>query len=253
MRTSNTSPLRVVSLAALVVTGALIGAGEAAAQSGGGYDLTWNTIDGGGATFATGGVYRLGGTIGQPDAGTLTGGVFMLAGGFWAGGASAPTAVEPEVPRSDAPLAFRLHPSSPNPFNPRTQIAFDLPATSPVDLTIYNLRGVRVRTLVSGDVAAGAHVMTWDGTDDAGAAVASGGYVVRLQAGAKLQQHKVVLFEVTLARLAGASACAMLCSAVSVGGRRFAVVAAREVVSNGGANLKPQRGRGKGVRHPALA
>jgi len=54
----------------------------AQAQSGGGYDLTWNTIDGGGGT-STGGVYSLSGTIGQPDAGTLTGGTYTLNGGFW--------------------------------------------------------------------------------------------------------------------------------------------------------------------------
>ncbi len=53
------------------------------AQTGGTYDLTWNSIDGGGVTFATGGAYSLGGTIGQPDAGTLSGGGYTLTGGFW--------------------------------------------------------------------------------------------------------------------------------------------------------------------------
>lgn len=52
------------------------------AQSGG-YDLSWWTVDGGGATFSTGGAYRLGGTIGQPDAGELSGGNYTLYGGFW--------------------------------------------------------------------------------------------------------------------------------------------------------------------------
>jgi hypothetical protein len=55
----------------------------ALAQSGGGYDLSDNVIAGGGATFSTGGAYELGGTIGQADAGTLTGGVFAVHGGFW--------------------------------------------------------------------------------------------------------------------------------------------------------------------------
>jgi len=59
----------------------------ALAQSGGGYDLTWNTVDAGGYTFSTGGDYSLGGTIGQPDAGVLTGGDYTLGGGFWGGGA----------------------------------------------------------------------------------------------------------------------------------------------------------------------
>ncbi len=52
-----------------------------------GYDLSWYTIDGGGATFSAGGGYSLGGTIGQPDAGSMSGGSYQLNGGFW-GGAS---------------------------------------------------------------------------------------------------------------------------------------------------------------------
>ena len=58
------------------------------AQTGGGYDLTWNTIDGGGYTFSEGGGYSLGGTIGQPDAKVLSGGGYTLAGGFWGGEAA---------------------------------------------------------------------------------------------------------------------------------------------------------------------
>ncbi len=71
-------------LAALLLVLA-VGAAAAYAQAGGGYDLTWNTIDGGGATRSTGsgGGYSLGGTAGQPDAATWTGGGYTLAGGFW--------------------------------------------------------------------------------------------------------------------------------------------------------------------------
>ncbi len=65
----------------------LLLSGVALAQSGGGYDLTWSTVDGGGYTFSTGGGYALGGTVGQADAGTLSGGGYTLSGGFW-GGAS---------------------------------------------------------------------------------------------------------------------------------------------------------------------
>jgi hypothetical protein len=53
------------------------------AQSGGGYDLDWSTVDGGGATFSTGGDYSQGWTAGQPDAGLLLGGEYALLGGFW--------------------------------------------------------------------------------------------------------------------------------------------------------------------------
>jgi hypothetical protein len=49
-----------------------------------GFDVSWWTIDGGGAS-STGGAYIISGTAGQPDAGTLSGGGFTLSGGFWAG------------------------------------------------------------------------------------------------------------------------------------------------------------------------
>lgn len=52
------------------------------------YDLAWWTTDGGGATASAGGAYLLGGTAGQPDAGTLQGSPYILAGGFWEGGAT---------------------------------------------------------------------------------------------------------------------------------------------------------------------
>ncbi len=48
-----------------------------------GYELDWYTIDGGGATWSAGGGYELGATIGQADAGAMTGGAYALAGGFW--------------------------------------------------------------------------------------------------------------------------------------------------------------------------
>ena len=72
-------------LALILLVAAILGAGAALAQTGGGYDLTWSTIDGGGGASAGAG-YQLTGTLGQPDAGTpLSGGVYSLSGGFWAG------------------------------------------------------------------------------------------------------------------------------------------------------------------------
>ena len=70
----------------------LIGVAMVYAQTGNGYDLTWNTVDGGGYTFSTGGDYTLGGTVGQPDAGLMTGGEYTLSGGFWHGGVAAAAA-----------------------------------------------------------------------------------------------------------------------------------------------------------------
>jgi hypothetical protein len=60
-----------------------IGLTAAYAGTGGPYDLTWSTIDGGGVTLSVGGVYTLAGTAGQPDAGVLAGGAFSLDSGFW--------------------------------------------------------------------------------------------------------------------------------------------------------------------------
>ena len=74
----------LLALAALLL---LAGGAVVHAQTGGGYDLSWNTVDGGGAMFSTGGSYSLGGAIGQPDAGTLSGGGYTLVGGFWGGAA----------------------------------------------------------------------------------------------------------------------------------------------------------------------
>jgi hypothetical protein len=75
-------------LVLLALTALLLLASVARAQSGGGYDLSWNTVDGGGATWSEGGGYALGGTVGQPDAGVLSGGGYTLAGGFWGGAAA---------------------------------------------------------------------------------------------------------------------------------------------------------------------
>jgi hypothetical protein len=74
--------------AAWLLLAALGMATSAAAQSGGGYDLSWHTVNGGGVTFATGGGFSLGGTAGQPDAGNHAGAGFTLSGGFWFGGAT---------------------------------------------------------------------------------------------------------------------------------------------------------------------
>jgi len=51
------------------------------------FDLSWHTVDGGGVTVSKGGDFEIGATVGQVDAGALTGGDFTLAGGFWPGAA----------------------------------------------------------------------------------------------------------------------------------------------------------------------
>ena len=78
---------RTTLLAAILLVGVASVASTVYAQTGGGYDLTWSTIDSGGGASAAGG-YTLGGTAGQPDAGAMAGGGYTLAGGFWGGEAT---------------------------------------------------------------------------------------------------------------------------------------------------------------------
>ena len=94
-----------------------------------------------------------------------------------------------------ASLARRpvLHPNYPNPFNARTVLPFDMPASGPARLVIYDTLGRPVRTLADGAQAAGTHTVTWDGRDDDGRAVASGVYVARVTAGSLAHSRKVAL------------------------------------------------------------
>ena len=80
--------LRVIAWLLLLAVPCLFRSTTVTAQTGGDYSLTWTTLDGGGATMAEGGNYALGGTIGQSDAGRVSGGDFVLHGGFWPGGSA---------------------------------------------------------------------------------------------------------------------------------------------------------------------
>ena len=71
---------------------------------------------------------------------------------------------------------WRLGPNVPNPFNPSTRIAYELPVASQVKLGIYDAAGRRVRMLLDAVQPARAHNVVWNGTDDAGSAVAAGIY-----------------------------------------------------------------------------
>ena len=79
------------------------------------------------------------------------------------------------------PMAL-LYVNYPNPFNAMTLIPFDLAFSGRVRLSVYDVLGRKVRTLVEGPMSPGHYTIPWDGRDDAGQPVASGWYVVRLQA-----------------------------------------------------------------------
>lgn len=77
---------------------------------------------------------------------------------------------------------FSLSQNYPNPFNPQTVIKYDLPRPAHVKLTIYNVLGQKVRTVVDEHQDAGGKTLFWDGTDDGGKGVASGVYFFWLRA-----------------------------------------------------------------------
>ncbi|NOZ03259.1 MAG: T9SS type A sorting domain-containing protein [FCB group bacterium] len=90
---------------------------------------------------------------------------------------------------------YSLAPNYPNPFNPRTTIEYRLPARESIDLSIYNLRGERVRTLVTGSKPAGTHRVVWDGQNDRGNPVASGIYFYRLITTREILSRQMLLLK----------------------------------------------------------
>ncbi len=93
------------------------------------------------------------------------------------------------------PQVLALNGNHPNPFNPMTAIKFSVPADQSVELAVYDVRGVRVRTLVSEVMAAGHHTVNWMGRDDSGRHVASGAYFYRLSSGGNSVVGKMLLMK----------------------------------------------------------
>ncbi|MEL6820502.1 MAG: FlgD immunoglobulin-like domain containing protein, partial [Calditrichota bacterium] len=96
---------------------------------------------------------------------------------------------------SAAPQAFALNANYPNPFNPTTTISYDVREASDVRVSVFNMLGQEVRTLVSGKQAAGTHEVVWDATNNLGEAVSSGIYLYQLQAGDFVQTRKMILLK----------------------------------------------------------
>jgi hypothetical protein len=94
-----------------------------------------------------------------------------------------------------APRRTRLAQNAPNPFNPSTRIAFELPRTSDVELLVYNVAGRRVRTLIDGSTAAGVHAVVWDGLSDDGVAMPSGTYFYRIRVDGNSLTRKMQLLK----------------------------------------------------------
>ncbi|HPN41056.1 MAG TPA: T9SS type A sorting domain-containing protein [Candidatus Cloacimonadota bacterium] len=97
---------------------------------------------------------------------------------------------DPQVP--ELPYLERC---SPNPFNPSTLVPYSLPESGPATIKVYDLRGRKVATLLDEYVTAGKHSVIWNGKDSAGTDVASGVYIMRLEAGEKQHTRKVTLMK----------------------------------------------------------
>lgn len=201
-RSSHRSNNLAWSGAAVTLCVALVS--PASAQSGGPYDLSWNALRAGGGTSGAG-PYVIAGTIGVYDAGVDSASSYVLLAGFWHGG-SAATSVPGGTPgdspadgvgdvTSGAPeTTFQLLPARPNPFNPHTEIVFDLSRREVVDLAIYDASGARVRMLrAPSALEAGRHTLAWDGVNDSGHAVASGLYFARLTGEGRYDTGRMLL------------------------------------------------------------
>ncbi|UCE24090.1 MAG: T9SS type A sorting domain-containing protein [Candidatus Zixiibacteriota bacterium] len=109
------------------------------------------------------------------------------------------TSVDLPVAVADEPLQlahqFTLSNNYPNPFNPTTTIMYSLARKAHVELSIYNLLGQKVTTLVDETMPAGNHSAIWNGADDSGNRVASGVYLYQLRAGDYVESKKMILLK----------------------------------------------------------
>ena len=93
------------------------------------------------------------------------------------------------------PEVFALHQNYPNPFNPVTTLRYDLPENGLVNITIYDMLGKQVKTLINQTQDAGYRSVIWDATNDYGKPVSAGIYLYQIQAGEYMQTKKMVLLK----------------------------------------------------------
>jgi len=93
------------------------------------------------------------------------------------------------------PEVFALHQNYPNPFNPTTHIRYDLPEDALVSITIYDIMGRSIRSLVKSRQTAGYRSIQWNATNNLGEPVSAGMYIYTIQAGEFRQVKKMVLLK----------------------------------------------------------
>lgn len=95
----------------------------------------------------------------------------------------------------DLPVAYKLGSAYPNPFNPSTTINFALPADGHANLSVFDLAGRLVKTLVDSNMNAANHTVVWNGDDNSGRKVSSGTYYYRLSADGFAETRKMSLIK----------------------------------------------------------
>jgi len=88
-----------------------------------------------------------------------------------------------------------LYSNYPNPFNPTTQIAFSIPQEGKVNLSVYNIKGQLVKTLINRRIISGSHNVNWNGRDNTGKLVSSGVYFYKLKFDKKEISEKMLLLK----------------------------------------------------------
>lgn len=93
------------------------------------------------------------------------------------------------------PVTRILNQNYPNPFNPETTISFDMPKAAHANLSVYNVKGQLVKTLLNGRADFGRTNLVWNGTDNSGSSVSSGLYFYRLSTDGKVETRKMMLMK----------------------------------------------------------
>lgn len=98
-----------------------------------------------------------------------------------------------DISQNTLPEQFRLYQNCPNPFNPGTNIQFDLQRRAQIEVSVYNLLGQQIAVLAKEEFPAGSYSVNWDGIDNEGRAVATGVYFYKLKADGFIETRKMVL------------------------------------------------------------
>ena len=114
------------------------------------------------------------GTVGQPIVGNSNNGINNSSGGLWSLQLEIVTSVE-NIPSAVTPKEFKLEQNFPNPFNPSTTIEFAVPSQAEVKLTLFDLLGREIATLVDDEYSAGEYNVLFDASD-----LSSGTYFYRI-------------------------------------------------------------------------